>query len=113
MGISLTVYVGPYFILSKNSKFNWHDWESVVCDGLGEVGIDEPYLILIPNSRLEGITREMRIDSYYPHTISHINPAAIVKETAAFVRLAKDVIRYCDNLEIDIKEAWGVVPNWS
>ena len=113
MGMDLTVYVGPFFIVAKSSGFDWMEWEPVLCDGRGESDCDEPDWILIPNKKLVGIEREMRIDRHGEQQMAHINPATIVKETAAFVRLAKEVIRYCDDRGIQIKEAWGVVPCWS
>ena len=113
MGMDLTVYVGPYFIVPKAGDFPWMDWDTVICDGRGEAGVDEPDLILIPNRKLDGIERQMHVDRHGEQQLSQINPATIVKETAAFVRLADEVIRYCDDRGIEIKEAWGVVPCWS
>jgi|GEM_PF-2880209 len=111
MGMNLSVYVGPYFIIAKESCFRWMDWENVLCDGRGEAGVDESDLILIPNRKLDGVERPMHIDG--EQGTIQINPAMIVKETAAFVRLADEVIRHCDDRLIEIREAWGVVPCWS
>lgn len=113
MGMNLTVYVGPYLSVPKDSGFDWMLWDSVVCDGRGEAGDGEPNLILIPNRKLEGVERAMSVDLHGTHPITQINPAAIVKESAAFSRLASEVIQWCDNHGIEIHEAWGVVPCWS
>ena len=113
MGIDLTVYVGPYLIVSKDSGFDWTEWDSVVCDGRGEAGVGEPNLILIPNRKLDGIERELRVDRHGEQQMAQINPAIIVRETAAFSRLASEVIQWCDDREIEIHEAWGIVPCWS
>ncbi len=93
MGMDLTVYIGPYLSVPKDSGFDWMKWDSVVCDGRGEAGVDEPNLS--------------------EQQMAQINPATIVKETAAFSRLASEVIQWCDNRGIEIHEAWGVVPCWS
>ena len=113
MGMDLTVYVGPYLSVPRDSGFDWMLWDSVVCDGRGEAGVGEPDLILIPNRKLEGIEREMHVDRHGEQQMAQINPATIVKETAAFSRLASEVIQWCDNRGIEISEAWGVVPRWS
>ena len=106
-----SIHIGPYLIADR--KFNWLDFESIVCDGRGEFGVNEKKLILIPNLKLDGIDRMMDFDRYDGDSIQHINPATIVRETAAFVRASSKVIEYCDSEGIEIMEGWGIVPCWS
>lgn len=111
MGCRLITYVGPYLMLPKD--FEWYDFDSIVSDGRGESGDDDAFCCLIPNQKLEGIEREMSVD---PHgggqDVAHINPATIVRESAALSRLAAPLFKYCDENDIEISEAWGVVPQW-
>jgi hypothetical protein len=111
MGMDLTTYIGPYLIVPKG--FDWCEWDNIVCDGRGEAGVGEDRVILVPNQKLEGVTRSMRVDRTGEQEQTQINPAMIVRETAAFVRLAKPVIDWCDERDIEIHEAWGIVPCWS
>jgi len=113
MSMNWSVYIGPYLTVPRDSGFDWMLWDSLVCDGRGESGVNEPNLILIPNSKLEGVERIMNIDCYAEHKISQINPATIVKESAAFSRLVTNIIKWFDSREIEIHEAWGVVSCWS
>ena len=111
MGMSLTTYIGPYIIVPKG--FDWYQWDSIVCDGRMEAGTDDKETILIPNQKLEGVERSMHVDRTGEQQLQQINPAMIVRETAAFSRLAKPVWDWCDERDIEIHEAWGVVPCWS
>lgn len=113
MGISLTVYIGPYFIIPKDSGFDWYDWDAFVCDGRGEAGVGESDLILIPNRDLDGIDRDMHVDRLGQQQVVNINPATIVRECGAFARMAGEVIKHCDDHGIEIRQAWGIVPCWS
>ena len=114
MGMSLTVYVGPYLIVPKHSGFpvDWMKWDTIVCDGRGEAGSDEKDLILIPNCKLDGIERTMQFERHGEQDIVQISPATIVRESAAFSRLASEIFKWCDSHEVEIHEAWGVVPHW-
>lgn len=113
MSMNLTVYVGPYLIVPKSSVFDWMLWDSVVSDGRGEAGVGEPYLILIPNQKLEGVTRCLTVDRHGEQQMAQISPAAIVRESDAFALLASEVIQWCDSHGVEVHEAWGVVPRWS
>lgn len=111
MGMSLTTYVGPYLIVPRG--FEWWKFDNIVADGRGEAGVGENVVILVPNQELEGVTRPMRVDRTGDQEMCQINPAMIVRETSAFIRLAKPVLQYCDDYGIEIQEGWGVVPCWS
>lgn len=41
MGMHMTVYVGPYLIIPRSSGFDWYEFDSIVCEGRGEAGVDE------------------------------------------------------------------------
>jgi hypothetical protein len=112
MSMDLTVYVGPYLIVPKG-VFDLCDWENIVREGRGEDGVDESNWILIPNKKLDGIERSMTVDRHGDQEMAQINPATIVRETAAFSRLAIGLICWCDDRGIEVREAWGVVPCWS
>lgn len=110
MSGELSVYIGPYLVLPKD--FDWEDFESIVTEGRGEYGIDDEKLTLVPNRDLPGISREMTIERTGEQQFSQINPATIVRETAALSKLASPIFDYCDENDIEIMEAWGIVPRW-
>lgn len=111
MGMNYKVYIGPYFVLSKEDKFPWINWDSIVFEGRGESGVNENELILIPNQKLEGIEREMNFDLDCD-SIVEISPEEIDNEISAFVNLANEIIIYCNEKSIEIKRKWGIVPSW-
>jgi len=111
MSMNLSVYVGPYLILPKG--FDWWDWDSIVVDGRGEAGVDEAFVILIPNRKLDGVTRELSIDKYDEHTATAISEATIGAEKTVFHALAQPIFDYCKTRGIDIRLTWGIVPCWS
>lgn len=110
MGMHLTTYVGPYLTAPKN--FEWRDWDSVVCDGRMEAGTSDDALYLVPNQKVPGIDREMRVDPHGEQQVAQISLATIVRDMEAFTRLASDFINHCDEKGVKICLAWGVVPCW-
>ncbi len=112
MGMHMTVYVGPYLIVPRGT-LDWYEFDSIVCEGRGEAGTEEDDLILIPNQRLEGVERNMVTDAQGEQDVVQIDPATIVKEKAAFARLASAVFRRAEVAGFEVREAWGVVPCWS
>lgn len=113
MGMHMTVYVGPYLIVPRSSGLDWYEFDSIVCEGRGEAGVDEQDLILIPNQSLDGVDRNMVVDAHGEQDVAQIDPADIVKEKAAFGRLAGAVFQRAKNQGFEVREAWGVVPCWS
>jgi len=111
MGMSFTTYVGPYLTVPRG--FDWWEFEDIIVDGRGEAGVGEDVMVLVPNKKLEGVERSMRVDRTGEQEMCQINPETIVKETVALVRLAEPVFKYCDDYDIEIHEGWGVVPRWS
>lgn len=112
MGMELSIYFGPFITTAKD--FEWERWESLVIDGRMEAGIDDDCLILIPNAPLEGITRSMEISrTGGEFGVCRCTPAMIVREQAAFARLAAPIWKHCDENDITIYEGWGIVPCWS
>ncbi len=109
MSISLYVYVGPYFTVPKD--FPWYDFDSLVCEGRGEVG-NEAEMILVPNCNLPGIKRQTQFSRDSETPVVPISRDEIGAECNAFARAAVDVISYCNRNRIDIREGWGVVPRW-
>jgi hypothetical protein len=113
MNMTFSVYVGPYLIVPKRSSFDWITWKAIVRDGRCEDGLNEKKWILIPNRKMDGIDRQMTFDQHVDCKITSINPATIVQEMAAFSRLTSDLVQWCDDRNIEVHEAWGVVPCWS
>lgn len=109
--MNLTTYIGPFITVPRG--FDWWKFDDIIAEGRGEAGVGDAEMVLIPNQKLEGVDRSMRVDRTGDQEMCQINPAMIVKETAAFMRLAKPLIKYCDDCEIEIREGWGIVPCWS
>jgi hypothetical protein len=110
VSIQLSVYVGPYFVVPKG--FDWFKFESLVCEGRGEVG-SEDEMILVPNCNLPGVSRQMRFSRDDETPVVAITPMAIARECNAFATAAIAVVNYCNRKQIDITTRWGVVPCWS
>ena len=112
MSAQYSVYVGPYLILPNG--FDWTPWENVVAPGRGEADYEDENLILIPSQKLRDVDRTMAFDRYGDSdNVVQINPAMLVREAARFQELAADLWKFCDDRDIEIHEAWGVVPCWS
>lgn len=110
----LSVYVGPYFVVSRSV---WEDvldkWESLVRDGRGEAGVSEPDLILVPNRKLPGISRSMRVEIHGKQDMCEISGDDIRREVAAFTSLANELLEWCEENDVHYVRTWGVVPCWS
>lgn len=111
MSVDYSVYVGPYLVVP--SDFVWWKWESVVADGRGMAGVDEDSLILVPNTNLDGVQRQLRFDCYEEGAAVHINPAMLVRESAKFEKLTAELRAHLEEEGIEYHEGWGVVPCWS
>jgi hypothetical protein len=111
--MTFSVYVGPYLIVPKCSSFDWITWKAIVRDGRCEDDLNEKKWILIPSRKMDGIDRQMTFERHVYCKITSINPATIVQEMTSFSRLTSDLVQWCDDRNIDVHEAWGVVPCWS
>lgn len=113
MSMHLTVYVGPYLVVPKNSKFNLDDWCEAFCSGRGESGYTEDGWYLIPNRDVDGIDRVMSFDRYSDNdTVTSIDLGAQVYEMSAMRQLAAKLIAWCNENNVPFRVEWGVVPGW-
>jgi len=111
MGIRLTTYIGPY--LDAPREFDYMPWDHLVQDGRCEADPNGDRWILIPNTPVAGITRDMVIDRHGGQEMAQITPALIARECGAFTRHCKPMLDYCEEHVVAIHGHWGVVPCWS
>ncbi len=103
----LAVYVGPYYTVPKD--FDWKPWDGIVTACRMESGHDDDRLVLLPVGKVADISRDMTFVNC-EHELTQINPGTIVRNAAACSRHLADLIDACDEVNVDIREAWGVVP---
>lgn len=110
--MELSVYFGPFITTHKD--FEWERWDSLVQDGRMEAGHEDDVRILIPAVAIPGISRPMEISrTGGEFGICRCTPAMIVREQAAFAKMADPIWKYCDENDITIYEGWGMIPCWS
>lgn len=112
MGMKLTTYVGP-FLECQKSDFDWDAWAHLLTDGRMEASEKGEGLILIPNSGVKGIRRDMVVDPHGSQDIARFDPADLPADIAAFRLYARDFIHTLDEANAWYRINWGVVPCWS
>lgn len=111
MGMHQTIYVGPY--MTVPSSFDWHKWESFVCDGLMEARKREEPHTLIPNRKLEGIDRKTLFERDDEGGVVRIDYVRIPTEAGAFMEFIQPLIEHLRENGIEFSIGWGVVQGWS
>lgn len=114
MGMSISVYVGPYLQAEvPDDKINdlLDKFQELVQDGRGETGLDDDHLYLIPNVDLTGVSRPMTFErhggDYKPFDLQNV-----AHECHAFTELVRPVQQELRTMGCEFKECWGVVTGW-
>lgn len=110
--MQLIVYVGPYLEVRdrKDISNELNEFESLILDGRGELGVGESIRFLIPNEDLKGVWREMHFSrdggNYDP-----IDIPAISYECHRFKELVQPFVNRLRESEesVSFRYAWGVV----
>jgi len=104
--IDKSIYIGPYYTISKEVDFDFLRWEHLVCCGRGESssGDNERYLI---SNYISKEDRAWWLDSF--EGVQHINPATIVRENRLFCEKLGPLLQFFDENEIEYRENWGIV----
>lgn len=111
MILKMQIYVGPYYVVQ--SDFDCVVWGDLVKNGRGLDWDGRDPICLVPNMPIEGIDREMLFGaSADTHDPIHINPAMMVREGRLFSHAMRELVQHCDENDIEIHEAWGVVCGW-
>lgn len=117
MGMSMSVYVGPYLKVEvPDDKIDdlLDEFQDLVQDGRGESGENDADLYLIPNQDLPGVSRPMSFDrhegDYKPIEFRSITEH--VEECEAFTELVCPLLQELRENGFEFRECWGVVTGW-
>lgn len=108
MSMNFAAYVGPYIKIDRSVDFDYERWESTITPGMGELGVNLPYYVLIPNFSGLGCHVDDTMEA-----LVEVSPATIVREKVELSRRAAEFIQFCLANNIEWEEGWGIVPRWS
>lgn len=112
MSMDLSIYVGPYMVVS-DPKWDWMPWQHLVCDGRMEAKEGGEPLILIPNTSLPCTDRQSTFERHTENEMIAIESEDIEEELDAFHRLCTPVRDAAEGIGVSTFIKWGVVPCWS
>lgn len=113
MSMAVSIYIGPYLVIAKPSKYDLvaQKFEDVLCEGRGEFSMGDKVKILVPNCAVPGITRKARFNRYDDDpNVYGISATDIDAEILSFVEVSKQFTKWCSTNNIDFEFKWGIVP---
>ena len=112
MGMSMSVYVGPYLVLPKD--FDWWPFDEIVTCGRGESSMHDSNLILIPNRELENDERPKHFHKNGDNQdIVRLLSLTAEIEVKLLAELAKPLVDHCIENGVSFHYEFGIVPSWS
>lgn len=111
MSMNLTVYVGPYLRVVNCPDDLVYKYESVVCDGRGELYTEDPddVTYVVPNCDLPGVTRQLQFSRDDDMPVIDIDDMDREKEMDAFRSVAWAFIDEAEAAGASVETRWGVV----
>lgn len=111
MSSQLYVYIGPYIEANQCQMISdlVYEYESLVCDGRGELGVDEPRMCIVPNVTLPGVDRQMTFSRNDGMPVVEISATDREDEIESFRVVATPFIDKLAGMKADYTVLWGIV----